>query len=254
MRETGEASPDTENLIMLSRIFGVTIDELLTGEKPVTLQEEKNEQQESEEVPPNEPMQEPTDKTAESESPKEENTDEYKKCDKVNFKNGIHIESKDGDHVDISLGDGVRVHGKDGNKVRVGFNGIYVEEDGECKAYTAEDGTIYYKEDCEENRAQKMWLDFPYYIIALLAFFAWGFSGIWCGFALSWVCMLTIPLYYTTVKAVFRKDPKIFGYPVLTVIIYIVFGMFYGWWHPLWLIFLTIPLYYVICEMFKRKK
>lgn len=247
--ERGEASPDTENLIMLSRIFGVTIDELLTGEKPVILQEEKNEQQETDKKP----FDESTDKSVGSESCKEENTGEYKKCDKVNFKHGIHVESKEGDHVDINLRDGVRVYDKAGNKVRVGFDGIYVEENGECKAYTDESGTIYYK-DYENNKAQKMWLAFPYYIIALLAFFLWGFSGVCCGFALSWVCILTIPLYYTTVKAIFKKNPKIFCYPILIVIIYIVLGMLYGLWHPLWIIFLTIPLYYMICTIFKGDK
>lgn len=43
-----------------------------------------------------------------------------------------------------------------------------------------------------ERRAVK----FCYPVLALLLFLVWGFWGGLGGFALSWLCFLTIPLYY----------------------------------------------------------
>lgn len=40
-----------------------------------------------------------------------------------------------------------------------------------------------------------------------------------------------------------------FPYPVLCVIIFLVIGFVFGWWHPGWVIFLTIPIYYWIVRV-----
>lgn len=37
-----------------------------------------------------------------------------------------------------------------------------------------------------------------------------------------------------------------FPYPLLVVILYLVIGFLFGWWHPGWMLFLTIPVYYLI--------
>ena len=67
--ERTEASPDTDNLIRLSQIYGVTLDDLLYTD--------------------------PGAKT-EAESPEEAPQEDH-----ISIKNGIHIHSKDGDRVDI---------------------------------------------------------------------------------------------------------------------------------------------------------
>jgi len=61
--ERAEASPDTDNLILLSQIYGVTLDALLNDD-------------------PVEPISE---------------------TDHVSFKNGIHVHAKNGDRVDIGF-------------------------------------------------------------------------------------------------------------------------------------------------------
>ena len=69
----------------------------------------------------------------------------------------------------------------------------------------------------------------------------------------GWTLFLLIPLYYTFVSAVRKKNPMIFCYPVLCAFVYFSIGgicdqIFRSWsdnWYGLmWLIFLTIPLYY----------
>lgn len=40
-----------------------------------------------------------------------------------------------------------------------------------------------------------------------------------------------------------------FPYPIACVILYLIFGFVFSWWHPGWVIFLTIPIYYWIVRV-----
>ena len=91
--ERAEASPDTDNLIMLSKIYGVTLDELING-AILGSQNEENFRK--------------CDNQYRS-SDDEKHLDDNSYSDSVSFKHGIHVRSKNGDSVDI------------------GFNGIHVD-------------------------------------------------------------------------------------------------------------------------------
>ncbi|MCD8026972.1 MAG: hypothetical protein LUF33_08665 [Clostridiales bacterium] len=95
---------------------------------------------------------------------------------------------------------------------------------------------------------------FPFYIIAVIAFLLWGVSGRCFGWGLSWICFLTVPLYYSLADAIGKRNPNHFAYPVLAAAVYILFGYFgiCGGWAMGWIVFLTIPLYYGICAFFKN--
>lgn len=97
---------------------------------------------------------------------------------------------------------------------------------------------------------------FPYPVLATIAFFALGFM--FDAWHPAWMVFLTIPLFYTTIASVEKKNPAIFCYPVLTVIIFLALGfMFSSTWSWGWLIFLTIPMYYTwagTCKKFKEYK
>ncbi len=45
-----------------------------------------------------------------------------------------------------------------------------------------------------------------------------------------------------------------FPYPVLAVLIYLILGFSYRWWHPGWLIFFTIPFYYWFAAAVDRSR
>lgn len=246
--ERAEASPDTDNLILLAEIYGVTLDELLKGEGASKEEPENSSQPNTDD-----------NKYSYNSSDASDGETEYEKVDKFSFKNGIHIDSKDGDHVHINLKDGVHVHDKNGDKVHVGWNGIHVEEGGSHKVYTDENGNVYVSKDIKKpknKKALKIWNSFPFFLIAIIGFLAWGFSGIYFGWALSWICFLTIPLYYTLGDAIFKRKASHFCYPVLVVIAYILFGYFNvcGGWAFGWIAFLTIPVYYFLCELFENIK
>ena len=97
---------------------------------------------------------------------------------------------------------------------------------------------------------------FPFWAIALAAFLAWGFSGLCFGWALSWICFFSIPIYYSLIDAIFKKNPSHFAFPVLAVAAYIIFGYFgiCGGWAFGWIVFFTIPIYYCICTLIKKEK
>ena len=126
--------------------------------------------------------------------------------------------------------------------------------------YTDENGNIMADEEMMKHchfhsKGKSIWNKFPFYIFAIVAFAWWGASGVCYGWALSWICFLTIPLYYTLGDAIFKRNPSHFAYPVLAVIAYILFGFFNvcGGWALGWLVFLTIPVYYWICGLFGDK-
>ena len=95
--ERAEASPDTDNLIRLAEIYGVSLDEMLTGKK-------------TQAEPEPEPQPEPQTDESNTGSFEPDPDTNYTQYDKVSFKKGIHVESKDGDKVHISFKDGVNVY------------------------------------------------------------------------------------------------------------------------------------------------
>lgn len=46
-----------------------------------------------------------------------------------------------------------------------------------------------------------------------------------------------------------RSPWATFPYPIACVIIYLIMGFVFGWWHPGWVVFLTIPIYYWIVRV-----
>lgn len=87
-------------------------------------------------------------------------------------------------------------------------------------------------------------------------------SDEWYGF--MWLIFLTIPLYYTGYTAIKKRNPLIFCYPVLCLIIYLGVGIAVGYLAPrigeFWFaasvlpIFATIPFYYIIISHFRQKR
>ncbi len=95
--ERAEASPDTDNLIELAKLYDISLDELLLHEP--TSKEEQEESEESKE-------------------------DEPSKYVHIGF-DGIHVKEEDGDQVHVSW-KGIHVQEKDGNKVDIDSDGVYV--------------------------------------------------------------------------------------------------------------------------------
>ena len=87
--------------------------------------------------------------------------------------------------------------------------------------------------------------------MAILAFLLVGiFFQAWHP---GWLVLLTIPLYYTLVKAFIHRDPHQFAYPILALLIFLWLGCSGGLWHPGWVVLLTIPFYYIVTDCFHKR-
>ncbi len=94
---------------------------------------------------------------------------------------------------------------------------------------------------------------FPYPLLVVIAFLGIGFfTGIWNP---TWLLFLTIPLYFIIV-AIFSGDKGAANawYPIFIVLLYLALGFFFNLWHPTWLLFLTVPLYYILTGKKKNLK
>lgn len=214
--ERAEASPDTDNLITLARVYGVSLDELLnvkTEEETTTAKED-------------------TPHTSEG-APKAK--------DSVSFKGGIHVNAENGDKVDISFKNGIHVDATDGTRVHIGSGEIHVDDPSR--------NTSYHSDTTPWINAL---LYVPYPVIVTAIFLFWGFSGMYGGWVTSWLSFLTVPLYYSLVDSIRKKDAQHFAFPVLTVLVYCAVGLFCGIWHPTWVIFILIPVYYLICSAINK--
>lgn len=149
---------------------------------------------------------------------------------------GIQVESHTGDKVNINW-KGIHVDTKDTN--------VHIDKDG---VNVTENGHIVFPKKQIDSRAYRFFKRFPYPIITVIAYLLFGSLEILGGWGLGWLVFLTIPLYYTLIDAIARKNAGEFCYPVLVVMVYMYFGMVKEWWHPGWIMFLTIPVYYFLAD------
>ena len=249
--ERSEASPDTDNLIALAKIYGLSLDELVYGEK-----EEISNKKEA-----------------------KENFEEPSVSEEARNNEELYIDIDDGeDKVKIGS-NGIVVEEKNGNTVKINVNGKIMEkvfkkiEDkiDDCDDDDDDDDELYetvyssHRETKNGNqvhikvtRPAKFWLEVPYPIICGIAYLIFGFCDILGGWGMSWVIFITIPLYYSFVEAIYKKSFAHFAYPVLCAFVYMIAGVYFNHWHPSWLIFATIPVYYPIAnaldKMIKNRK
>ena len=214
--ERSEASPDTDNLIALAKIYDLTLDELIFGEKQT---EEK---------------EEPTEETIEV------HADDTTKV-KIGPK-GIYVESDDGDKVQIDLS-GIKI--TDGKHIH-----INCDDDDDDDDYDEDDVEAIEK----SGGKAKFWLSLPYPIICTIAYILLGCFDVLGGFGHSWIIFVTIPIYYSIVHAIAKKRFCDFAYPIFCAFTFLYLGMYHGNWHPSWVIFITIPVYYSIAGFLDKRR
>ncbi len=208
--ERAEASPDTDNLILLARLYGVSLDELLQTEDEIPLPKDNVEVENVQE------------KSAEKASYYDDNKAEY---------------------VNVSFG-GVHVRDKDGSEVHVGWDGIHVDDKKRRDSVHVDKNGVYVngkKYDREWNDYRN---NFPITIFVVIFYIVLGtFFNAWHP---AWLLFLLIPLWGSFASAVRNKNMHIFAYPVLATLLFLCIGFFMGAWHPGWVVYLTIPLYYAL--------
>lgn len=217
--ERGEASPDTDNLIALAKIYGISLDELIFGEKQA--EDESSEDQ----------VEEPIEKA---------------ERDTTNIKIGpteIFVESEDGDKVKIDLS-GIKIASSASeflNEIKINSSEIFDDDDDDD-----DDDDIVCEPDA--NSKGNFWKAVPYPVICSVLYLLFGFYNICGGWALSWIIFVTVPIYYSLIDVISKKRLTNFAYPVFCAFAYLYIGLYHGNWHPSWLVFITIPIYYPIAK------
>lgn len=234
--ERAEASPDTDNLILLARLYGVSLDELLQTEDEIPISEQEEERPE-------------TDNNKDSKWQWDDDKPDY-----VNIGlHGIHV--KDGDD-EVHIGwNGIHVKensgkkycgedcydGKEGNEVHIDKHGIFV------------DGKEYHAGDFKHYHMKP---EFPMVAIIFIVYIVLGLM--YSTWAIGLLLFLLIPICESLVSAIKHRNMNRFAYPVLVTGIYVLAGIYKDFWHPGWVLFLTIPVYYSLVNyiqwLFRNKK
>ncbi|KXU45521.1 MAG: helix-turn-helix transcriptional regulator [Longibaculum muris] len=196
--ERAEASPDTDNLIELAKLYDISLDELL--------------------------LHEPTTKEEKPESQEDEQPEKYVHIGM----DGIHVKENTGDEVHVSW-KGIHVHEKGGDKVDIDEDGVYINGKKREKKdwddfkyehrYEFPFGTIvflgYLIYVVMTGQWHPTWIilfiiplfsslasairkrklsHFAYPVLALMIFLWYGFTQyLWHP---AWIIFLTVPCYY----------------------------------------------------------
>ncbi len=203
--ERAEASPDTDNLICLAKIYNISLDELLHNDAPIEdiIDKERPSEQQS-------PMHD---------------ADEGKKKSFVHIgEDGIHV-IDDKEEVHIS-GAGLNIIDGDTN-VRIGPGGIHI---GDTKI----EGKI--------KKTRELVAGLSSLICVITYILLGSLLGLWHP---AWIIFLLIPIAESIVSAIaYRRITKL-SYPVIVTAVFLFVGFQTNLWHPLWVIFVTIPIFYI---------
>lgn len=249
--ERSESSPDTDNLIALAALYGVSLDELLYGE--VASDADGSEDGSTETV---------------DEAKEAEDSAEHADCgDKplvdISLARGIHvIDPNKGEEVHVGW-NGIHVtNERKGEEVHVGPDGVHVDtlEDDGHSVHTDDDGTVTidgetfssWKEAHDKldhhgkhfhTKVGRTWNKFPFPALVALAYLVLGIVyGTW---AAGLFLVFLIPVYYAFGDFIDQRH--------LSKLIDVVYSVsaeawfLYMWLcleqpHPAWVILITIPV------------
>lgn len=270
--ERSESSPDTDNLIALAKLYGVSLDELLyvddaiaddvafeaadraeSRKGAVVAGTEQGVAMEGADAAEDAAAPHADDVTAAGDADAEGATvggdsavgtaaDDESRVS-IGF-DGLHVD--DGrDHVHISWADGVHVVDRHGQEVHVGWDGVRVNTtDPDAAEHIFTRASML--EEVDAEFAQK-WLKFPFWAVVIGVYLLFGIvSGAWWQ---GLFLLFLIPVYYIVAAAVAsgRIAPMLCAlYPVGATAWFFLMAFVVGQWHPAWVIFLTIPIVEVL--------
>lgn len=249
--ERSESSPDTDNLIALAALYGVSLDELLYGE--AASDADGSEDGSTETV---------------NEAKEAEDSAEHADCgDKplvdISLARGIHvIDPNKGEEVHVGWS-GIHVANKrKGEEVHVGPGGLHIDtlEDDGHSVHTNDDGTVTidgetfssWKEAHDKldhhgkhfhTKVGRTWNKFPFPALVALAYLVLGIAyGTW---ATGLFLVFLIPVYYALGDFIDQRHlSKLIEcvYPAAAIAWFLYMWLCLGQPHPAWVILITIPV------------
>lgn len=249
--ERSESSPDTDNLIALAALYGVSLDELLYGEAASDADSSEDGSTET------------VDEAKEAEDSAEHADCGDKPLVDISLARGIHvIDPNKGEEVHVGW-NGIHVtNERKGEEVHVGPDGVHVDtlEDDGHSVHTNDDGTVTidgetfssWKEAHDKldhhgkhfhTKVGRTWNKFPFPALVALAYLVLGIAyGTW-GMGLFLVFL--IPIYYAIGDFIDRRRLSILigsVYPAAAIAWFLYMWLCLGQPHPAWVILITIPV------------
>lgn len=249
--ERSESSPDTDNLIALAALYGVSLDELLYGEAASDADSSEDGSTET------------VDEAKEAEDSAEHADCGDKPLVDISLARGIHvIDPNKGEEVHVGW-NGIHVtNERKGEEVHVGPDGVHVDtlEDDGHSVHNNDDGTVTidgetfssWKEAHDKldhhgkhfhTKVGRTWNKFPFPALVALAYLVLGIVyGTW---AAGLFLVFLIPVYYAFGDFIDQRH--------LSKLIDVVYSVsaeawfLYMWLcleqpHPAWVILITIPV------------
>lgn len=249
--ERSESSPDTDNLIALAALYGVSLDELLYGKAASDADSSEDGSTET------------VDEAKEAEDSAEHADCGDKPLVDISLARGIHvIDPNKGEEVHVGW-NGIHVtNERKGEEVHVGPDGVHVDtlEDDGHSVHTNDDGTVTidgetfssWKEAHDKldhhgkhfhTKVGRTWNKFPFPALVALAYLVLGIVyGTW---AAGLFLVFLIPVYYAFGDFIDQRH--------LSKLIDVVYSVsaeawfLYMWLcleqpHPAWVILITIPV------------
>lgn len=251
--ERSESSPDTDNLIALAALYGVSLDELLYGEAVDDADCSEDSDAGAEASDEAEEDEDSADNTSRSDKPLVD----------ISLAHGIHVIDPDkGEEVHVGW-NGIHVtNDRKGEEVHVGPGGVHVDtlEDDGHSVHTNADGTVTIDGETFSNwkeahdkldhhgkhfhtKLGRAWNKFPFPTLVALAYLALGIVyGTW---VTGLFLVFLIPVYYALGDFIDQRH--------LSKLIDVVYSVsaeawfLYMWLcleqpHPAWVILITIPV------------
>lgn len=249
--ERSESSPDTDNLIALAALYGVSLDELLYGEAASDADGSEDGSTET------------VDEAKEAKDSAEHADCGDKPLVDISLARGIHvIDPNKGEEVHVGW-NGIHVtNDRKGEEVHVGPGGVHVDtlEDDGHSVHTNADGTVTIDGETFSNwkeahdkldhhgkhfhtKLGRAWNKFPFPTLVALAYLALGIVyGTW-GMGLFLVFL--VPVYYAIGDFIDRRHlSKLIEaiYPAAAIAWFLYMWLCLGQPHPAWIILITIPV------------
>ena len=232
--ERSESSPDTDNLIALAALYGVSLDELLYGEAA----------NDADDLEDGSADTETADVADEAEDSAEHADCGDKPLVDISLARGIHvIDPNKGEEVHVGWS-GIHVtNERKGEEVHVGPGGVHIdtlEDDGH--SVEAHDKLDHHGKHFH-TKAGRAWNKFPFPALVTLAYLVLGIVyGTW-GMGLFLVFL--IPVYYAIGDFIDRRHlSKLIEviYPAAAIAWFLYMWLCLGQPHPAWIILITIPI------------
>lgn len=251
--ERSESSPDTDNLIALAALYGVSLDELLYGEAA-------NDADDLEDCSAD---TETADVADEAEDSAEHANCGDKPLVDISLARGIHvIDPNKGEEVHVGWS-GIHVtNERKGEEVHVGPGGVHIDtlEDDGHSVRTNDDGTVTIDGETFSNwkeahdkldhhgrhfhtKLGRAWNKFPFPAVVALAYLALGI--ICSAWSMGLFLVFLIPVYYAIGDFIDRRHlSKLIEviYPAAAIAWFLYMLLCLGQPHPAWIILITIPI------------